>query len=123
MKYRNWLLLIAAILYSIQLLFKLDHIYLPPLINDYLADVLCLPLLLTAVVWTIRRIKRLPFLVLDWKMILFAWLYTSLIFEYILPMSSAKYTADIYDVAAYFAGGVLFFLLQEDGRRKIVQQF
>ncbi len=121
MKPRQILLFVAAILYSVQLLFKLNQLYLPYLINGYLADVLCLPLLLTTVVWTIRKVKSLPFFILNWKMILFAWLYISLVFEYLLPMNSTRYTADIFDVAAYFAGGLLFFILQEDRPGAIVQ--
>ena len=37
----------------------------------------------------------------------------SFIFEYYLPKQSYRYTGDIWDVACYFLGGLVFFFLQK----------
>jgi hypothetical protein len=47
-------------------------------------------------------------------MILFAWLYVSVLFEFILPAYSEKYTQDYLDIAMYSIGAFLYYKSQVD---------
>lgn len=85
---------------------------LPELINSYLSDLLCLPMMLTASLLIIRKVKRLPWFRFDIRHVLAAWAYLSLVFEYWLPGRSAIYTADPLDVLAYGIGGLAYLGLQ-----------
>ena len=46
-------------------------------------------------------------------MIIVMTLYYSVIFEFILPKFSLKYTADYYDVLCYGIGAILFYYHQK----------
>ena len=47
-------------------------------------------------------------------MIFFAWLYLSVLFEFILPGYSKKHTQDYLDIAMYSIGALLFYKSQVD---------
>jgi len=83
---------------------------LPAFVNDYLADVLALPLLLTMGLWVMRRLYfRRPAFVLPTAWILSTWLALSLWFELLLPrLRPHAATADWLDVVAYAVGGLVF---------------
>jgi len=82
---------------------------LPSVLNNYANDLFCLPLLLGAMEFTIRHLKKDK----DFKfpvgfVILLASCY-SFYFEYYLPSFNQRYTADWADVILYFLGGLLFY--------------
>lgn len=80
-----------------------------PYVNGYLTDLLATPLIAAACVAVLRnwilkdKDYRLPL-----PYILFIAAYLSIAFEWIAPQYAARYTADWLDVAAYFAGGLLY---------------
>jgi len=79
----------------------------------YLADLLALPLTLCFGLVSVRWIKRLPFFYLSKAMILFTFVYTSVLFELILPPLHSKFTADYMDVVWYLLGSILYYFIQE----------
>ncbi len=87
---------------------------LPPLISSYGDDLICLPLILSAVVWVHRRREKnftLPRV--QGVMVL---LFFSLYFEGILPLFSKRAVADPWDLLMYFAGWVTFEWLINESR-------
>ena len=107
---------IALCIYSLQKL----HFPLPGFINNYVNDFLCLPLVLGALTFIIRYLKKDK----DFKFPLFFVLllatYYSVYFEYYLPKVNRRYTADSIDVVLYFASAIAFFIIQNNKRKKLV---
>jgi hypothetical protein len=81
-----------------------------PAADAYLDPLLCMPLLLTGLAWQQRwlsgrsRLRPLE--------ILMATALVAFVSEWLFPRWSASFTADPWDVAAYFAGAGLFFLFR-----------
>lgn len=86
---------------------------LPSLINNYVNDLLCLPLLLGAMTFVIRRLKKDSSFQLSFGFVIFLACYYSLYFEYYLPRVNPRYTADWIDVVLYFSGGILFYFIEK----------
>lgn len=117
--YRKYyiVLLLALVLYAALLILKFSTGTQLQFIQNYLADVLCLPIILALSLILIRKIKRLPYFYISQPMLVFTWLYTSAIFEWWLPQLNSKYTSDWFDVAAYALGGIIFFSIQNKLKR------
>jgi hypothetical protein len=111
-KAKNYII-IASALYLLQLILKFSKTTIPSWYSSYFSDFLCLPLLLFYALWILRKIKKSSSLILSWKMIFFAWIYVSIVFELLLPTFSHKFTADIFDVLVYGLGGLLYFVFQK----------
>ena len=95
----------ALTIYSMQRL----RLPLNAVINNYVNDFLCLPILLGGISFGIRYLKkdacfRLPFI-----FIIGMAAYYAAYFEYYLPQFNPRYTGDWIDVALYFFGGLSFF--------------
>jgi hypothetical protein len=105
---RHPLVVGAALAYgSGQLARRWLHWPLPGLLGAYLGDLLCLPLMLSAALALHRAlICRTGTLPGAW--VLAAWLAVSVWFEGLLPLWSARATADPLDVVAYALGGLAF---------------
>jgi hypothetical protein len=82
---------------------------LPWLINNYVNDLLYLPLTLGAITYIIRRLKKDSYFELSMGFIVLLAGYYSFYFEYYLPQINSRYTADFIDVILYFIGGFAFF--------------
>lgn len=93
---------------------------LPSLINNYVNDLLCLPLLLGAMTFVIRRLKKDSSFQFSIGFVIFLACYYSLYFEYYLPRVNPRYTADWIDVVLYFSGGILFYFIEKKKSIKIV---
>lgn len=100
---------IALTIYSMQRL----NVPLPKLINNYLNDLLCMPLLIGALTFIIRRLKKDTTFTFPISFVLFIAAYYSVYFEYYLPKNNPRYTADWIDVILYFSGGISYFLLED----------
>lgn len=81
-----------------------------PLLNGHLTDLLTVPAIAHLTVTVIRRFSyqkaayRYPF-----SYLIFIALYAAVVFEWLMPRYSAKYTADGWDVVAYLAGAVFYY--------------
>jgi hypothetical protein len=82
---------------------------LPSLINNYVNDLLCLPLTLGVITYIIRDFKKDNSFELSIGFIVLLTGYYSFYFEYYLPQFNSRYTADFIDVVLYFIGGFAFF--------------
>ena len=85
----------------------------PHLIRNYLADFLCLPIVLSMTLWCVQKIKNNANLILDPLKILVALIYLILQFECFLPLISSRYTADFGDVLSYALGAFYFYIIQK----------
>lgn len=101
--------LLALTIYARQRL----QLPLPELINNYMNDLLCMPLLLGALTFIIRHLKKDKTFTFPFLFVLFLASYYAVYFEYYLPKVNARYTADWIDVALYFIGGIAYFFLEE----------
>jgi hypothetical protein len=89
-------------------------VQLPVFFSSYLNDLLCMPVVLSICLFLIRKISREK----DLRISLFsafslAALY-SVYFEVYLPEVNPRYTADVLDVCMYFAGALIFWLVQKN---------
>lgn len=102
------MLIIATIVY----IFQRIAIPLPTIINNYLNDLLAIPLTCWTILLLIRLLKKQNF-ILSPLMIIAVTLYFSIYFEWYLPQHHHRYTGDYLDVLCYSAGGIIYFLLQK----------
>jgi hypothetical protein len=70
-----------------------------------------MPIILYISLYLVRLIKKTPRYELNWIQIISMTTFYALLFEYILPLQSAEYTADLYDVVFYFIGAIFYALL------------
>ena len=61
-------------------------------------------------VWILKKDRSIR---LGWISILSIFLMYSFVFEYFLPQTMSRYTADWYDVLCYFMGAIIFYFLQK----------
>lgn len=91
----------------------------PVLVNNYLNDLLCMPIVLKISQTAVRYIKSDRKLKIPLKISLTLTLLYAVYFEFVLPQFQSRYTADPIDVVLYFLG-LLFFVWIEgkeiDGR-------
>lgn len=99
----------GLILYLFLAAAKMNNIHYNTLIESYLADLLCIPILLHTTLACLRFIKRNHSINFTTSMIAFVVVYVSVVFEYILPQFSTKYTSDIVDVMLYCIGGIIYY--------------
>jgi hypothetical protein len=85
---------------------------LPAFFSFYLNDLLCMPIILSVCLFTIRKISKRK----DLKISLFSAFslaaFYSVYFELYLPEVTTRYTQDITDVLLYFGGAFIFWLVQ-----------
>jgi Na+/glutamate symporter len=87
-------------------------IQLPWFANNYLNDILCIPLVLKTAQYITQHLRSDPFLKIPILLQCLVVLIFILYFEVILPKISERYTADIYDVLAYILGMCIFLILE-----------
>ena len=98
-------------LYFLVLIAREINIKLPHFINDYYGDLICIPMVLSITQKLIRIIQQNPNFLIQKTMNITVVVYFSLMFEWILPIYSDRYTSDWIDVICYVAGGFVFFIL------------
>ncbi|ALU25123.1 hypothetical protein HMPREF9714_03165 [Myroides odoratimimus CCUG 12901] len=102
------MLVVGGAIYTAQRL----EVELPSFINNYVNDILSIPLTM-AVILVILRLWKGSTYQLSPLMITSVVLYYTFYFEYYLPQHTSRYTADLYDIGCYILGGILFYLLQQ----------
>ena len=83
------------------------------LLRSYLDDILVLLVILPVVEVVMRLVTRNKALKLDIPMVLTAFLMLVIIFEWVLPNLSNRYTSDLWDILCY-AIGMFVYLLCND---------
>lgn len=110
--------LIALLVYSMQKL----NVPLPKFVNNYVNDLICLPLVLGILTFIIRHFKKDKFFTFPLAFVMLLATYYSVYFEYYLPKVNPRYTADWIDVILYFSSSVAFFFVQNNERKKLAQK-
>ncbi|WP_211331305.1 hypothetical protein [Flavobacterium weaverense] len=106
-------LIVALTIYVMQRL----KIPLPAVVNNYANDLLYVPLVLGAIEYIIRRLKKDDYFKLPLGFIIFLSCSYSFYFEYYLPKINSRYTSDWIDVMLYFVGGLAFFSIGNKKRK------
>jgi len=101
---------VALVIYTMQRL----NIALPSLIDNYINDFPCLPIVLGGISFVIRWLKKDDKYRFSFAFIFFMASYYSFYFEYYLPKCNPRYTADWIDVLLYFSGALAFFFYKND---------
>jgi hypothetical protein len=95
--------------YLLLYLAKALNLYVP-FLSDYLADLLCLPIVLSSIHFLMSGMRAVPKgFELSLAMIIAAIIAFSVVFEFVLPKINEKYTADPFDILAYFLGGINYY--------------
>jgi hypothetical protein len=107
---RSWFLIIVAAA-------LLNRYYIRPsgleFIDQYLNDVLSMPILLQLSLGTLRLLSRAPEKWLNGVQVMAAWIQMSLFFELIFPLIRKDVYADWFDVLAYLFGAGIYWLIQK----------
>ena len=90
---------------------------LPQWVNNYWNDLLCIPLVLGALTYSIRWLKKDDKFQFSLGFVIVLSSYYAVYFEYYLPKNNSRYTSDWIDVLLYFSGGLLFYLFQKTSNK------
>jgi hypothetical protein len=81
-----------------------------PYVNGFITDVFAVPVIASISLWLQRVfIIKNNYYVLSPMQVIFIVIYLSLLFEWLLPMTSEIYTGDWIDVLLYLVGGLFFY--------------
>ena len=100
--------IVAIIMYAFSHLGVTPHV----LLNNYLNDFLCMPIVLTLCQKSIAFVKSDKHIAIPISLQLVLTLLFSIYFEYVLPTTNARYTSDPVDVLLYFIGTVGYIWLK-----------
>jgi len=81
---------------------------MPSLVNNYLNDLLCMPIVLKICQYAVRQIKSDQNLQIPVGVAFILTIVYALYFEWLLPKINDRYTADVIDVCLYVIGFVFF---------------
>ena len=109
------LVLIAAYL-SVRLL-RESGLLTNSFLANHFSDLICMPVVLIICLEMVRFVKRKKTIYLHLIHVFGLCLFYAIFFEWYLPLTSSRYTADYRDVLMYFIGGLLFCSLQYTDRR------
>ena len=109
---------IALTIYMMQRL----NLPLPTIVNNYANDLLYLPLVLGAIEFIIRCVKRDSSFRLPLCFVIFLAISYSIFFEYYLPKVNSRYTADWIDVVLYFVGGIVYFFIGNKRKHTVLEE-
>jgi len=99
----------AGVYLAYQAATRQGHWVAPGWVASWLADALCMPVVLAVALAVQRAVRGLPQLVLPPSWLLGAWAFVSAWFELLAPvLRPARYTADWRDVLAYGLGTLAF---------------
>lgn len=87
-----------------------NHI-IPP-INSYLTDFLAVPAIAHLTITIIRNyvVKDQHYCYPGWYITVLV-CYLSIVFEWLMPLYSPRYTGDVWDIAAYACGGLFYYFV------------
>ena len=112
---------IFVILASVVFALQKFQVALPPVINNYLNDFLCMPIVLYICRFAVRTLKSNRRLQIPIGLVFLITIGYAVYFEYYLPQFSPRYTGDIIDVFVYFGGA--FFFIFFNGERNLKDMY
>ncbi|MDR3026244.1 hypothetical protein [Chryseobacterium sp.] len=102
-----WFLLGLAA-WGVIVLLRRNGIYIP-VINDYFTDIITVPMYCYLIEYIMNSILGYQWKP-DLKFILTSVFYLSFLFEVLCPKLSVQFTGDVFDVLAYFTGGMVYYM-------------
>ena len=105
-------IVVLAVCFIITWVDRNSSFNLPSLLQSYFADLFCIPMILFIALSIVRSVKRNPRFRFSILQVLFAFLWISVLCEWIIPALSQRYIADGWDVVMY-AIGSLYVLLRQ----------
>ena len=109
---------IALTIYTMQRL----NLSLPTIVTNYANDLLYLPLVLGAIEFIIRQLKKDSSFGLPLGFVIFLAISYSIYFEYYLPKVDARYTSDWIDVFLYLVGGIGYFFIGNKRKHTVLEE-
>lgn len=82
-----------------------------PFVTNYFTDLLAVPIICSLALAFQRRFVEPAGYRFKAGHVIFVVVYTAIVFEWLLPQFTARYTADGIDVVLYILGGLLFWFL------------
>lgn len=76
-------------------------------------DFLIIPMVLFICLHTLKQLRSNPNYKLSIPIIIYICCLYSILFEFVFPNYLERYTKDYIDIALYFAGGLVFYILQK----------
>lgn len=99
--------------YAVLFFMKKSGIYYP-FFSDYLADLICLPIVLTISRFLIIKLTSVGSgFELSPAKIIVATCYIAIVFEFLLPNFSSNYQSDMLDIVAYFLGASAYYIFRK----------
>lgn len=108
-KISYWFLLGLAVWAAIILLRRNGIII--PVINDHFTDCITIPMYCYLIEYIMNSLFKFHWKP-DFKFVLTSVIYLSFLFEVLCPKLSPLFIGDIFDVLAYFAGGILYYVFK-----------
>ncbi|WP_026915398.1 hypothetical protein [Christiangramia portivictoriae] len=112
----------TAVLFTIIFLLfeaiKFTGVSVPEWSTSYLNDFLCMPIILTICLKMVHYLTRDKAIRINVAQAFTLTSFYAIYFERILPQFVDRYVADNFDVLLYFAGAIIFLLLQGSGNHK-----
>ncbi|MEG0928059.1 hypothetical protein [Chryseobacterium sp.] len=104
-----WFLLGLVVWVAIVLL-RQNHIYIP-VINDHFTDFITVPMYCYLIEYMMNALLGFRWKP-DLRFVLTSVIYLSFLFEILCPKLSKHFTGDIFDVLAYFTGGMIYYIFK-----------
>jgi len=105
-------LVITALAIAIYLA-NIGAVPLPNWVYFYLNDFLCMPIVLSICLATVRLVKKNNVLYIPLGAIIVLTAYYAMYFEWFLPQYNTRYTKDVIDIGLYFLGSGVFYVFQK----------
>jgi hypothetical protein len=119
--FQNPLFLACALTYGLNI-FCLKPAFSYWFFQHYLNDLVCMPLVLVVTIFMQRSFFNKPAYNLNKYQTGIAVAYFTLMFEVVIPLWNARYTADFWDVFCYGFGGWLFYRFGNSGKEILVSK-
>lgn len=113
------LIVIGVFLYASVHILRSFRIYIPHFINGYLTDIICIPIVLTLCITTIRLVKKDPNYWPTAEATLSLTFLFCILFELILPKINSVFTSDPGDILSYFIGLFIYYMLIHRGESSL----
>ncbi|MGL4582152.1 MAG: hypothetical protein ACRCVU_04115 [Flavobacterium sp.] len=108
---KHWTFIVMILIGGSIYILQRIGIDLPLFLNNYLNDILSIPITLFIILAVVQLFKGKVYKLSIW-MIMFIVAYFAIYFEYYLPQFHPRYTSDIIDIGCYMIGGIIFYLIQ-----------
>lgn len=115
-----WFLLGLAA-WAVIILLRSNGIFIP-VVNDHFTDLITIPMYCYLIEYIMNSLLGFQWKP-DLKFVLTSVIYLSFLFEILCPKLSPLFTGDIFDVLAYFAGGIIYYFFMIGSKRRPTESY